>query len=65
MTVHVRQVHGHRVLAILAVILKAGNPPRPVNVYTILLQVRNEHSFDQTLVQQCGERIAGVDEGGT
>jgi hypothetical protein len=51
-----------RVGGILAIILKSSDRPRSLELYTMLLDILDEHSFDHTLVKKCRERISSIDE---
>lgn len=42
--------------------MKAGDCPGTLDLRTALLQVANENAFNQSLVQQSGERVSRVDE---
>lgn len=60
--IHVCNVHLDGIRLILAIVLEARNPPRPLYPRVMLLDVGDEDSLNQSLVQERREWVSCIDE---
>ena len=61
-SIYMGQLNLNGIRLVLAIVLESLDRPRPLDLGTVLLDILDKGSLDQSLVEQSGKGIPGIDE---